>query len=273
MGEGYHIVIGCLLLAVIAVDFAWTIVGAVAKPFLSNWLARGTFATLHAVARVTRLVLLTRVSGIVVMSAVAAFWIGGFWLAWTLIYFGAEASIKLTSETAQFPTGWDYAAHTGHLLSTLGGATTQPADTMWNLIGALVGVNGMLAFTLAVSFLLSTTQTVSGARAFARRVALEDDQLDPSDFEAQLAELASAMGSAPFALYYSHPDPDSRFPNAVLRLLDQADRMQKLSRMRRLLADLPMAAVSADASDAEYLEAMRDWADRLSFPPPRDRRG
>ena len=113
--------------------------------------------------------MLTELSGVVVMLAVAAIWILGFWLGWSLVL-SSGASTGMTHEGRE-AEAVHVVAHVRHLLGTLGGAVTKPAGPGWNVLSALVGLNGMLALTLSASFLLSTRATLQSARALAVLVA------------------------------------------------------------------------------------------------------
>ncbi|KAA9008283.1 hypothetical protein [Histidinibacterium aquaticum] len=254
---------GLALLVLTSVDFALTTLGATARPRLSGAAARTTFALLDLGSRVLPRGPLARLAGPAVMLSVAGAWIAGFIFGWALLYAGLGRTV--TVEGNATPGFWDIWAHVGHLLSTLGGATTQPNGTLWNAMDVLIGVNGMAALTLTMSFLLSTTQAVNASRALARRVLLDGRPEDPLGYEAEIAQIVSQIQAAPFALYYSHPDPATRFPAALEQLAVAAEARDAATarRMAGLVAGLP--GLPTDAETGDFSGCVRRWHGRYTL--------
>jgi hypothetical protein len=230
------LILGVALLSAVSWDFLVTTVGGRASGPVTMPLARAVFAALRAAAGRRAVGWLARVSGLVVMVAVSAFWILGAALSWTLVYLAFPGSIQSTL-TGVEPSPAATFAHVGHLLSTLGGATTQPGSVEWNVVGVFVGLNGMIMLTMAVSFLLSTRETIRDARAFAALVASGPVEVDRH--VDRLAELVASLHTAPLALFYGHHDPDRSLPATIRRFHAQARGGPDAARVRALISDLP----------------------------------
>lgn len=247
--------LGVVVLSVVTADFLMVTIGSRASRSLSDRIARTAFAALRVADRLPVVRVLRAASGAVVLVCVAAFWIVGTWLGWVLIYASGDA-ITVEGQGAA-PGPFDVVAHVGHLLSTLGGATTQPADTRWNVVGALVGLNGMILLTLSVSFLLTTRATLQQGRTFAALVAT-----GPPEVEAnveRLADLVSGLHASPFALYYGHRRRDRRLPDMLARFAAQAEDADRecRDRVRALCADLPHLD---DRADGTFAARIAEWA-------------
>lgn len=250
------LVSGIAVLVVVSADFLFSTVGSSGRFTMSDRIGRGVFAVLRALSRLGGNRVLTQISGVAVLSAVAGFWILGALLGWSLIYRADPSSVTMGPPGIE-PEAIDYPAHVGHLLSTLGGATTQPGGPLWNWIGVFVGLNGMVMLTLAVSFLLSVRQTVQQGRTLATLV-----QTGPPDVDhhvERVAEVISGLHAAPHALWYGHVRADRRLPDALLALARQGERAggATAARMRDLMADLPhWGAVDGE----RFLDRMEAWA-------------
>jgi hypothetical protein len=254
---------GIAVLAVVTFDIMMTTVGtAAARLTVSVRIASVTFRLIRLLSRLGGTSVLTQVTGVAVMFSIFVFWVAGTWLGWTLIYAAFDGSVRM-GPVGQEPEIADVAGHTGHLLSTLGGATTEPGGPAWNVLGTLVGVNGMVVLPLGVSFLLSTRQTVRDGRAFA---ALEAEEAETAEgLTAQLADVIAGLDSSPFALWYGHIRPSRRLPDAMLTHARRAEERggALARRTRRIMADLPMfdppEPVDRISSEA-WMTALEQWA-------------
>ncbi len=253
------LIAGIAILALVSTDFILATIGAAPRVILSDRLARRIFAAIARVSRHRPAKMLARVSGVIVMIGVAILWIAGTALGWTLVFLSAPYSIILT-QSAEQANFWDALAHVGHLLSTLGGAITRPSGTTWNAVEVLVAVNGMVVLTLAVSFILSTAQTVQSGRSFAALLHSLPDGADVIPLFGRLADVVSGLNSAPFALYYSHGRTDRRLPEAVVHMaraaIAQGPGIE--ARFWDLISDLPQFDLPEDR--AERFSALEDWA-------------
>ncbi len=265
---------GVVLLVVVTLDFLFTTIGADTHTLLSLRIGRAIFAVFRLCIRHVSARWPHQVVGPLIMAGIAAFWILGVSVGWTLIFGAFEGSV--TANPGWNGTGWwDRYAHAGHLLSTLGAGQTSPGGTPWYVLGVVVAVEGMVILTLAVSFILSTTQTVNAGRAFSILVNTIDagrggtfDTLAP-----QLAQVVSHLNASPFALFYSAIDPMRVLPTRLVEFAERAAEGPDFARYRMLLADLPGFAgfggdrPAAELDDDRFLARLHDWAAAYTLHP------
>lgn len=272
--EPFSFAAGVGVLCIVSLDLIAVTIGLSTRRTLTGLVARGVFDLIRRMAAVVPERMLAAVSGALVMIAVASVWIAGTWLGWSLVFASVPGSIE-EDRTGLVPEGYDYAAHTGQLLSTLGGGQTSAGGPIWALTSVLVGVNGMVVLTLSVSFLLSVRQTVQAGRSFAMLQAV--GACAPGDAQEDLARLVAGLHAAPFALWYGHERAARQLPVALVAHAEDARRAggDVWERTWTILADLPH--LDADAG-GDRLERLWRWADRhtvirLSDPAARVARG
>lgn len=260
MEQPLHLAAGIAILTLVSIDFLLATIGAAPRVIISERLARGIFALLRRITRHRPARVLARMSGVIVMVLVAGFWVVGTALGWTHIFLSAPRHAVVLTQSAEEAGFWDAAAHAGHLLSTLGGAITRPGDTFWNAVEVLAGVNGMVVLTLAVSFILSTVQTVQLGRAFAALLHSQPKGAEVAPLFGRLADIVAGLNSAPFALYYSHGRAERRLPEALVRMARDAAAQgpEVEDRFYDLISDLPHLDLPED--NAARFEALRVWA-------------
>ena len=249
------LVLGILVIVVVLADFLLTTIGAATWRLLSHRIASGAFAALRR-ARWNDASAWHGAVGPVVMVAVAAFWVVGLSIGWTLAYTAAPDA--LVDPNSGEPVGAvERYAHVGHLLSTLGSGAVQPDTTALYVAGMIAGVSGMVVLTLSVSFILSTSAAVASGRAFAALL----DVYDPASEDGQdallspLAVLIAQLAASPFALYYSSSMPERRLPRRLAELPERAGAAGW--RYEVLLADLPHLRREVDR--------LPEWAERFDF--------
>ena len=250
------LIAGIAVLLVTTYDFLIVTIGSSSRIAISGRTARWLFAGLRAVSRLGLSGALSQLAGVIVVMGVAMQWILGFWIGWGLVYAAYPGSIEMTP-TGVEPELTDYAGHVGHLLSTLGGATTRPTSPGWNWLGAFVGLNGMVALTMAVSFLLGTRQTLQAGRALAALIAT--GRADAASLEGRLADLIAGLNASPYALYYGNRRASRRLPDALLTLARQAQREgpETAARIEALLSDLP----HWDQTEGRaFMDRLEHWA-------------
>ena len=249
-------VLGIAVLSVTFLDLLLVSLGANGLSIASDRIARLVWRGLSGRLRRGGPTL-HRVTGPIVMIAAAAFWVFGSSLGWTLIFFASEASV-VASPAAPPDAGtgfWSDWAYAGHMLSTLGGGLTSPGNLGWAVLSVFAGITGMVVLTLAVSFTLTTSETVTAGRAFCTRldlkgasaVARSDDDL------IALAALVASLNSAPLALYYSSPDPSWRLSDRMAGLIDLAADDPD-GRLAGILSHVP-----GMAGDAPFAKRAADW--------------
>ncbi|MBM9595747.1 hypothetical protein [Roseitranquillus sediminis] len=259
------LVAGLLLLAGINIDFLFTAIGSQDHSLVSLRVTRGVFGALRLVARATGSGPLHRLSGPLVMASLAAFWIAGVSLGWTLVFAAFPDAVTVSSDAARPLGWWDVYGHVGHQLSTLGAGITEPGSTPWYVLGVLPGVNGMVILTLSVSFILSTTQTVVQGRAFAVLTQVYDP-VEPASFDTlapQLTQLCSSLRASPFALFYSASDEALRIPASLRTFAEAAERGPCFDRYRPILRLLP--AFDPPQDKRGFLDCLRRWCASYSL--------
>ncbi|WP_055661804.1 hypothetical protein [Jannaschia seosinensis] len=255
--ETLYLVVGLVILLLTAWDLLTSTIGGSYRLSVSDNWGRVVFRGLRALSRLGGGSVLTEISGVVVMTALATAWIMGFWTGWTLILASAD-SVDLT-RTGQEIEPLHVPGHVGHLLSTLGGATTQPTGVGWNLVNAVIGLNGMLALTLSVSFLFNTRTTLQSAQAFA--ALSSTGTAEPDALQGRLADVVAGLHMSPFALWYGHHRTDRQVPLALLNHARKACAAGGALRVRTeaLMRDLPHWSDYDDGGD--FLEVMARWTE------------
>ena len=260
---------GLGLLVVVMIDFVLTTIGASVRTILSGAVASGAFAALKGLSRGSTKPLPHHASGPVVMICVAAVWILGVWLGWTLVFLSDPTSVSwsATDEIAEF---WGVFGHAGRQVSTLGSGSTDPEGTTWYVVGVLGAISGMIVMTLGVSFILTTTATVAGGRALCGLT----EALDVADREAAttvlpaLAEVVAGLNSAPFALYYSSSVATRRLPNRLAVLARRAaGSRDAMALYRPILNDLPVLDYDEEMDDRAYADAVERWSRTFEIAP------
>ena len=252
---------GMVILTVVTADFLLSTIGAQESTLLSLRVTRGLFRWLRRVVPTEAPSWSHSVSGPLVMMGLGTVWFLGVAMGWTMIFHAWPGSIRGVQGHTE-TTWWDTFAHVSHLISTLGASLTIPSDTTWYVVGAAVAVMGVVLLSLAVSFILSTSQTVAAGRAFA---ALGDafDPADAATFEVlapPLTQLCASLASAPYALFYSHLNPGLRLPAALVRLAENAARGDRFDAYRGILQILPGLDTADAVSNQDFLATMRHWS-------------
>lgn len=249
-------ILGIAVLCVTFVDLLVVSLGANGLSIASDRIARLVWRGLSGRLRKGG-VTLHRITGPLVMISAAAFWIFGSSLGWALIFTAAEGAVVATpAAPPDAGTGfWSDWAYAGHMLSTLGGGLTSAGTLGWAVASVFAGITGMVVLTLAVSFTLTTSETVTTGRAFCTRLDLRGVETvagDDADL-IELARLVAALNAAPLALYYSSPDPAWRLSDRLAGLIDAAASRPE-GALARILAHVP-----GMAGDAAFEERAARW--------------
>lgn len=255
---------GAAGLLIIFLDFISTTIGASSFSIFSHRIAAAAFRLLRRILpdrNVTRWMI-----GPLILSAVAAWWILGVSVSWTLIFQGSAVSV-VSSAGGQAGGWWMDYGYVGQVLSTLGGSLGKPGGELWAVVAVAVAVNGMVILTLSVSFVLNNTQAVSAGRAFLASAEVYKARGEPFHpaLLSDLAGLVSNLNSVPFALYYSSHLEDRRLPDGLIRLAEAAGEGPHTRTLQTILRDLPYFHHGAEADADTYLHHLRRWAERFDF--------
>ena len=265
--NAWLLVAGMTVLAASLADFVLTTIGAQRVGALTRRVAQAAWWSAKGVVRLwpgRPPAWMHRAVGPFVMTNIALVWIAGCGLGWTLIYAAANP-LTIDGE----PVGWlERFAYVGSQLSTDGSALAQPAETMWDAIAVFVAINGMVVLTLAVSFVLNVTSTVSQGRAFATMVGSVDvaDERYRTMFLQQITSLATAVRGVPVSLCYSAARPERQLADAFLRFARDARADPVAFRaFKPALCELPFTGIEPNDPMHVVLEKLEGWAERYAL--------
>ncbi|MCA1776815.1 MAG: hypothetical protein LC676_14755 [Loktanella sp.] len=178
------------------------------------------------------------VFGPFVLLLIVILWVALLWLGWTLIYAADERSLLHAHN--QTPADWSARFYfVGYMMFTAGNGDFSPNGGMWQVLGALTNMTGMLLATLAITYVLSVVSAVVGKRAFASQVSglgetaeeivangwnghdLRSFDLPLSGLSSQLAQLSEQYRAYPVLQYYHAARPE-KSPIVAAALFDEA---------------------------------------------------
>jgi len=253
---------GIVILSVVSLDFLYTAIGAAPFSPVSDRVAHLAWRVLRYGVPESKIK--HRLSGPFVMTAIAVSWIVLVSVGWTLLFQLSPSAVLITDTETPANFVQDF-AFVGHLLSTLGGGPFETESPLWLVLSVVAGVNGMVILTLSVSFVLSTTMTVSSGRALLLKAAMfgpDDPELRANVLPA-LADLVANLNSMQFALYYSAVHPNQRLPAGLVRLAEQLrGHPDNMRRLRIALSPLPgfEGDTMTQATDAAFIDHLKNWS-------------
>lgn len=162
------IVVGAVVVAVTAGDLLSTTVSVASV----NGLVSG-----HITDRLWRLLLrrslshrALRLAGPTIVSGLIVSWAVLLWAGWSLVFIGAGDAIVESSGGAPATPG-QRVYYAGYLVATLGNGDLVAATTGWRVLSVLASLNGLLAMTLAITFLVPVVSGVVQRRSLAAQLA------------------------------------------------------------------------------------------------------
>lgn len=117
--------------------------------------------------------------GPVLLSLLAALWIGGLWLGWVLVVWPGHGALSGPEGSAVGIA--DVAGFVGSTLSTMGLGVVTPRDPAWHIVAVLISVTGMVVLTLTVSYIFNVTTVATSSRALARHLDMLRDRAGSGD--------------------------------------------------------------------------------------------
>lgn len=160
--------LGAAVLLLVVVDVVRTTLSASGDGPLTRVLGRGLWAaTGHAAA-----------AGPLVLVTTAAMWTGLLWIAWTLVFLGAEPAVVTASGGE--PVGlWRRLYFAGYTVATLGLGDLVPGGTAWRLLTVLAAFSGLVLLTLGVTYYTAVLQAVVQKEQLAAQIdSLGDSPAD-----------------------------------------------------------------------------------------------
>lgn len=218
-------VAGAVCIAVVIVDVLWTTVaaGAGGGPFttrLADFLwRRGPWDRTSHRHRVLQVV------GVGITLMIIFTWIVLLLAGWFLIFSASGAVVDAT--TTQPADGWSRLYFTGYTVFTLGVGDYVPASAVWQVATVVATATGLSLVTLAITYLLSITSSVTQRRTLAAQISAlgsnptdillrawngaEFDGLDTSLqlLSADVAELAQRHLAFPVLHHFHSPDRET----------------------------------------------------------------
>lgn len=163
-------ILGLLCVAIVVIDLLWTIMaaGAGGGPLTSAladrlWsaLPRGDTRAHHR---------LLQVAGVGVTVTIVFVWFLLLIAGWTLV-FNASPDAVVHSGSGQPADVWARLYFTGFTVFTLGIGDYVPGDGVWQMMTVLATGSGLSLVTLAITYMLSVTSSVTQRRQLASQIA------------------------------------------------------------------------------------------------------
>ena len=176
-------------------------------------------------------------AGPVALSLIAAAWIGGLWMGWSLVFIDAIAHLRGPEGTVVGPL--DAVGFSGSLLSTLGLGVLTPTAAWVHVATVLASISGMVVLTLSVTYVLNVSQIATASRGMARRLdglreACEElgGERDQAAFLLQVDtglvsdahELAERRESFRLADLYEREGSDGDVVRAAVQIIPRVER-------------------------------------------------
>lgn len=161
---------GLFCVGMVVVDLLWTTVaaGAGGGPLTSKlasllWSAvpRGSSLRHHRTLQA---------AGIGVTLTIIGVWVLLLLLGWTLV-FNASPDAVLDGDSRQPADLWSRLYYTGYTVFTLGTGDFVPGGPIWQLTTVMATFTGLSLITLAITYVLSVTSSVTQRRQLAGQIA------------------------------------------------------------------------------------------------------
>lgn len=220
----------------VLVDLIWTSlwVDGGAGP-ITRGVARANWKGFHGLSGKGSRAL--TVAGPVILALTVAAWIFILWTGWFLV-FSAEPPSVISSSTNEVANTSDRLYFVGYTIFTLGNGDYKPNGDGWQLATALAAGSGLLAITLAITYLLSVVSAAVSGRSFAAQVSGMGDSAAGAvaggwngtsyaalayplqSLSSEASKLAEQYLAYPVLQYFHSEDP-SKSPILALASLEQ----------------------------------------------------
>lgn len=166
------VVAGLAILTVLGVDVVWTVVaaGSGAGPLTARLSAVAWRVALRFGRRPSgpRHALLA-VFGVAIVAGMLASWVAVTFGAWWLVASASDGAVRVV-ETGAPASLLERAYFVGFNLFTVGTTTYTAGNGFWQLLPVVTGANGLVAFTLGISYLVPFASAVAERRQLAQYV-------------------------------------------------------------------------------------------------------
>ena len=228
--------LGIALVLAAMIDLIWTTlwVDGGAGP-LTRAIGRLTWSALFGLGRKHHGLL--TLAGPAILAFTVAAWVATLWAGWFLV-FASEPSAIVSSSTNAIADTTDRRYFVGYTVFTLGNGDFQPNGDAWQIATALAAGSGLLAVTLAITYLISVVSAAVSGRAFASQVSGLGDKpaetiaaawdgksysqlaLPLQTLSTEVAKLGEQLLAYPVLQYFHAKDP-SKSPMVALARLEQ----------------------------------------------------
>ncbi|WP_043530298.1 potassium channel family protein [Litchfieldella xinjiangensis] len=227
--------LGALLVMFTCYDAIQTTLAASKSGPMTTRLVEGIWHILLRLHRRNHLPGMLQASGPWVTMGLIISWVALIWLGWWLVFCGGTYAV-VSSSTGDSASWVERAYFVGYTITTLGYGDQVPGEALWQLLSVMAAANGLLLFTLAVTYVLSIVSGVTQKRQLA--VSIHTMGLSPQamlertrgdgDY-AELAERADQLSGTivnvgqqhlafPIIHYYHDTVVDRSLPLALARL-------------------------------------------------------
>lgn len=165
---------GALLLGVLAFEVFITAMTMRGSGPLTGALARVLWSVLLAAHRIRPRHGLLSFAGGAIAAMTLVLWVLTLWMGWGLIFAGAPGSIVNVQSGlgADLPSRFYFA---GFNIFTLGVGDFRPVGALWQFMTILASASGLVAVTLAITYLLPILSQAVSRQALAGRIGLFGD--------------------------------------------------------------------------------------------------
>jgi hypothetical protein len=160
--------LGAALLAFVLLDIAVTTLTMRGAGPLSSRVMQGMWRGLLAASpRGAHRLLAAGGTAIVVASALL--WVVLLWAGWSLVFLGGGDAVVHT-DSGRPAALWDTVYFAGFTLFTLGLGDFRPEGAVWQILTAVCVAKGLLALTMAVTYLMPVLSAAAGRRQLAAEI-------------------------------------------------------------------------------------------------------
>ena len=165
-------------------------------------------------------------------------WATALWLAWTLVFSGAERAV-VDAKSGEPAALLERAYYVGYTLTTLGLGDFEPDGNVWRIATVIAAANGLFLFTMAITYIVPIVDSTATLRQLANTIdGLGDDPVDVvarsweggtlESLTTHLNAIAPTLNRSqqlylayPILHYFHSPDRDGALP-LKLAVLDEA---------------------------------------------------
>lgn len=250
--------IGILVISATSYDAMQTTLSASNSGPITNRLVSSVWYVLLLFHRRREHHALLSAAGPWVTLSLVLVWVGLAWIGWWLVFVGDPQAVVNDATGAQASVV-ERGYFIGYTVTTLGYGDFVPGSGVWQLLAIMAAGNGLILFTLAVTYIVSVVSAVTQKRQLALSIAALGDSPD--------AILANTKGEGDFSELGSHVSTlqgtilsvsQEHLAYPILHYYHEQDAQGalpvQLSRLYQVLSALSCACPSLPASVQQQLK-------------------